>query len=78
MSKIQIEKRLEVFTTIEIDVDDFIDEVNEMEMIDRWNTVAKILNQVELEIDQLDVNQKIIVQNYLAKKSQLFTNQSEK
>ena len=50
MSKIQIEKRLEVFTTIEIDVDDFIDEVNEMEMIDRWNTVAKILNQVELEI----------------------------
>lgn len=72
METINVELRLDHKVDIDVRLDDIIDGINSCEMKRRWNYIALILNDVQLNLSDLTEEQKAIVKKYLIDKLSLF------
>jgi hypothetical protein len=72
METINVELRLDHKIDIDVRLDDVIDGINSCEMKRRWNYIALILNDVQLNLSDLTDEQKAIIKNYLTDKLSLF------
>ena len=72
METINVELRLDHKVDIDIRIDDVIDGINSCEMKRRWNYIALILNDVQLNLSDLTDEQKAIIKKYLNDKLSLF------
>lgn len=72
METINVELRLDHKVDIDVRLDDVIDGINSCEMKRRWNYIALILNDVQLNLSDLTDEQKAIIKKYLNDKLSLF------
>lgn len=72
METINIELKLDHKVDIDVRLDDVIDGINSCEMKRRWNYIALILNDVQLNLSDLTDEQKVIIKKYLNDKLSLF------
>ncbi len=72
MKVINVELRLDHKVDIDVRLDDVIDGINSCEMKRRWNYIALILNDVQLNLSDLTDEQKAIIKKYLTDKLSLF------
>ncbi len=72
METINVELRLDHKVDIDVRLDDVIDGINSCEMKRRWNYIALILNDVQLNLSELTDEQKAIIKKYLTDKLLLF------
>lgn len=72
METINVELRLDHKVDIDVRLDDVIDGINSCEMKRRWNYIALILNDVQLNLSDLTDKQKAIIKKYLTDKLSLF------
>jgi hypothetical protein len=72
METINVELRLDHKIDIDVRLDDVIDGINSCEMKRRWNYIALILHDVQLNLSDLTDEQKAIIKNYLTDKLSLF------
>ena len=72
METINVELRLDRKVNIDIRIDDVIDGINSCEMKRRWNYIALILNDVQLNLSDLTDEQKAIIKKYLNDKLSIF------
>lgn len=72
METINVELRLDHKVDIDVRLDDVIDGINCCEMKRRWNYIALILNDVQLNLSDLTDEQKAIIKKYLNDKLLLF------
>ena len=72
METINVELRLDHKVDIDVRLDDVIDGINSCEMKRRWNYIALILNDVQLNLSGLTDEQKAIIKKYLTDKLSLF------
>jgi hypothetical protein len=72
METINVELRLDHKVDIDVRLDDVIDGINSCEMKRRWNYIALILNDVQLNLSDLTDEQKAIIKKYLTDKVSLF------
>ena len=72
METINVELRLDHKVDIDVRLDDVIDGINSCEMKRRWNYIALILNDVQLNLSDLTDEQKVIIKKYLNDKLLLF------
>lgn len=72
MQTISVELKLEHKVDIDVRLDDVIDGINSCEMKRRWNYIALILNDVQLNLSELTDDQKELIKNYLTHKLSLF------
>ena len=72
METINVELRLDHKVDIDVRLDDVIDGINGCEMKRRWNYIALILNDVQLNLSDLTDEQKAIIKKYLTDKLSLF------
>lgn len=72
MNTIRTEVKIDDRIFVDVDITDIIDSINTMSMTDRWNYIAQIINDVQLNISDLTDHQKLTVYNYLRSKSSLF------
>lgn len=72
METINVELRLDHKVDIDVRLDDVIDGINSCEMKRRWNYIALILNDVQLNLSDLTDEQKAIIKKYLTDKLSLF------
>ncbi|MBK7695499.1 MAG: hypothetical protein IPI30_14605 [Saprospiraceae bacterium] len=72
METINVELRLDHKFDIDVRLDDVIDGINSCQMKRRWNYIALILNDVELNLSDLTEEQKTIIKKYLSDKLSLF------
>ena len=69
---INIELKLDHKIDIDVRLDDIIDGINECEMKRRWNYIALIINDIQLNLSDLTDEQKGIIKKYLTDKLSLF------
>lgn len=74
METINIELKVEKTFDIDVHLSDVIYGINDLPMKKRWNYVSQIINAIELNLSDLTEEQKGIVNNFLMKKLQLFSN----
>jgi hypothetical protein len=72
METINVELRLDHKVDIDVRLDDVIDGINSCEMKRRWNYIALILNDVQLNLSDLTDEQRAIIKKYLTDKLSLF------
>lgn len=72
METINVELRLDHKVDIDVRLDDVIDGINSCEMKRRWNYIALIINDVQLNLSDLTDEQKAIIKKYLNDKLSLF------
>jgi len=72
MKTINVELRLDQKVDIDVRLDDVIDGINSCEMKRRWNYIALILNDVQLNLSNLTDEQRAIIKKYLTDKLSLF------
>ena len=72
METISVELKLDHKIDIDVRLDDIIDGINDCEMKIRWNYIALIFNDVQLNLDDLTDEQKEIIKKYLTEKLSLF------
>ena len=72
METINVELRLDHKVDVDVRLDDVIDGINSCEMKRRWNYIALILNDVQLNLSDLTDEQKAIIKKYLNDKLSLF------
>lgn len=72
METINVELKLDHKMDIDVRLDDVIDGINNCEMKRRWNYIALILNDVQLNISELTDSQKLLIKTYLTEKLLLF------
>ena len=72
METINVELRLDHKVDIDVRLDDVIDGINSCEMKSRWNYIALILNDVQLNLSDLTDERRAIVKKYLTDKLSLF------
>ena len=72
MKTINVELRLDQKVDIDVRLDDVIDGINGCEMKRRWNYIALILNNVQLNLSNLSDEQRVIIKKYLTDKLSLF------
>lgn len=78
MSTISLEVRVDKRIDIEVELHDVIDALNNLPLTNRWNYVVSILNNVTLDINDLNVDQKDIIKSYLEKRMSLFNQSNQK
>ena len=71
--EIHIDKKLD----FDIDVSEVVDAINQMEMKNRWNYLANLINNIDLNSKDLIDEHKQIVINYLKNKLEIFENGSK-
>jgi hypothetical protein len=72
METINVELKLDHKIDIDVRLDDVIDGINSFEMKRRWNYVALILNNIELNKSELTPEQEGIIKGYLSDKLLIF------
>ncbi len=72
METINVELRLDHKVDIDVRLDDVIHGINGCEMKRRWNYIALILYDVQLNLSDLTDEQKAIIKKYLLDKLSLF------
>jgi hypothetical protein len=72
METINVELRLDHKVDIDVRLDDIIDGIYSCEMKRRWNYIALILNDVQLNLSDLTDEQRAIIKKYLTDKLSLF------
>lgn len=72
MNTIEVEVKLNKIVDVEVDLHDLIDAINNVKMVDRWNYVARILNNVQADLSDVDDDKKQLIKEYLTKKLTLF------
>jgi hypothetical protein len=72
METINVELKLDHIINIDVRLDDVIDGINDCEMKRRWNYIALILNDVQLNSSNLTDEQKEVIKKYLTDKLSLF------
>jgi len=72
METINVELKLDHKIDIDVRLDDVIDGINSFEMKRRWNYVALILNEIELNKSELTPEQEGIIKRYLSDKLLIF------
>jgi hypothetical protein len=72
METINVELVLDHKIDIDVRLDDVIDGINYCEMKKRWNYIALILNDVQLNLHDLTDEQKAIIKKYLTDKLSMF------
>jgi hypothetical protein len=72
METINVELKLDHIINIDVRLDDVIDGINDCEMKRRWNYIALILNDVQLNSSDLTDEQKEVIKKYLTDKLSLF------
>lgn len=72
METINVELRLDHKVDIDVRIDDVIDGINSCEMKRKWNYIALILNDVQLNLSDLTAEQKAIIKKYLNDKLSIF------
>lgn len=72
METINVELNLSHKIDIDVRLDDVIDGINNCEMKRRWNYIAQIINDVQLNLSHLTEEQKAIIKKYLTDKLLLF------
>ena len=68
METIQIEVNINQKLDIDVRLDDIIDGINGCKIHRRWNYIASILNEVDLESSELTDDHKKIIKTYLSNK----------
>jgi len=67
---VQVKKEVEVT----IHLDDIIENINELPMASRWNYIAKMLNEINVDdIESLEVGHKELISDYLKKRISKFS-----
>jgi hypothetical protein len=74
MEHIQIEVKLDQKINVDLRLDDIIDGINSCQMKKRWNYIAKIINEVQLNLSDLTEREKEIIKDYLENRIKLFNN----
>lgn len=72
METINVELKLNHKVDIDVDLFDVIDAINNCEIKNRWNYIAQIINNVQLNLSDLTDEQKAIIKKYLTNKLSLF------
>jgi hypothetical protein len=72
METINVQLNFNHKVDVDVRLDDVIDGINNSPMKKRWNYIANILNDVELNSSDLTPEQKQVVKNYLTEKLLLF------
>ena len=72
METINVELKLNHKVDIDVDLFDVIDAINNCEIKKRWNYIAQIINDVQLNLSDLTDEQKAIIKKYLTNKLSLF------
>lgn len=67
--KIECSAKLSQEIDFLVDIEDVTEAINELELPKRWNHIAYMLNEINLEGD-LDEEKKVIIENWLNKKLQ--------
>jgi hypothetical protein len=74
METISLEIKVEKTIDVDVHLSDVIYGINDLPMTRRWNHVANIINQLELDLSNMTDGQKEILKNFLTKKLSLFDN----
>lgn len=57
-----IKQRFEV----DIDLDEIVDEINELPLVDRWNWIGKVINNIKVEdVEKLHPEHKALIKDWL-------------
>jgi len=65
--------RINGFIDAEVDVDTIVKELNELELMQRWQYIAKILNNIHLrDIDNLEPGQRDLILNFLDNQKKIY------
>ena len=72
METINVELKLDHKIDIDVKLDDVIDGINDCKMKKRWNYIARIINNVQLDLSDLTDEQKEIIKKYLSDKLSFF------
>lgn len=72
METIKVEVKIDTLIDVEVDISDVIETLNNSPIAYRWNTIAKILNVVQIDLKDLDDSQRELIANYVRGLSVLF------
>ena len=77
METIKVEVKIDRPIDVEVDISDVIETLNNLPIAYRWNTIARILNVVQVDLKDLDDSQRELVGNYVRGLSVLFDTNEE-
>jgi len=72
MENINVEVKLNQKINVDVNLNDVIDAINDCELATRWNIIGKIINDIQLSLNELTEEQRIILKKYLQDKLSLF------
>ncbi len=65
MQIIEVEVKINQTVDVGVPVDDVIEAMNQFPMSRRWNFIAQIINQVEIDLSDTTDEQKAIIKKWL-------------
>lgn len=72
MEEIEVEIQIDQKMEVKIRLDELIESINDMPIERRWNSIAQVINGVEVNVTELSEEQRDVVYRYLKKKLALF------
>ena len=72
MGEIEVKVKIDTKVQVPVSIDELIEGINDVPMTKRWHYIAKIINEVEVDIVHMTDEQKEIIKNYLTEKLLLF------
>lgn len=76
METIEVEIKIDQKFYADVTLGQVIDGINELPMTKRWNHIANIINEVQLDLSNTTQEQREVIQKYLQQKLALFENQT--
>lgn len=70
----EIDLEVEIKRSVEVTVhyEEIVERINQMETAPRWNFIAKLINEIDLDTDGLSEEHAILVGEWLEKKLTIF------
>lgn len=72
MEEIEVEVKINTKVQVPVSIDELIEGINKAPMTKRWHYIAKIINEVEVDIVHTTDKQKEVIKKYLTGKLSLF------
>lgn len=72
MEEIEVEIQIDQKMEVKVRLDELIEGINDMPIERRWNSIAQVLNGIEVNVSELSEEQRDIVHRYLINKLSLF------
>ena len=72
MEEIEVEIQIDQKMEVKIRLDELIESINDMPIERRWNSIAQVINGIEVNVTELSEEQRDVVYRYLKKKLALF------